>query len=115
MTDNISMFRTRVREVVSGHYFVPGCTLIAFILRLTWIYLVNGAQIADYGVYLQRGISIANGQGYSFNGHPTAYAPIGYPGFLGALFYIVGPSVFLAKLANVLFSVGTAFLIYVLS
>jgi 4-amino-4-deoxy-L-arabinose transferase-like glycosyltransferase len=77
--------------------------------------LVNAEQIYDSRWYLRRAIAMANGGGYSFGGTPTAYWPVGYPGFLAAQFYVFGPSEFRAKLVNILLYILTTLLVYVLS
>ncbi|HET9131207.1 MAG TPA: glycosyltransferase family 39 protein, partial [Terriglobia bacterium] len=109
------MMRESLKKILDHPKFVPGCLVMGILIRLLWIYFVNAEQVADFGVYLQRAISIASGQGYSANGIPTAYAPVGYPGFLGGLFYLFGRSVFLGKFVNVLFSGGILLLTYFVS
>jgi 4-amino-4-deoxy-L-arabinose transferase-like glycosyltransferase len=76
---------------------------------------VDPEQVSDYLWYEKFAINISTGKGYSVNGVPTGYWPIGYPGFLGALFYLFGPSVFIGKLANIVLYVGTILLTYKLS
>lgn len=71
--------------------------------------------ISDFGWYFQRGQSIADGAGYSVNGVPTAYWPVGYPGFLAIIFSIFGDSLFLAKLANVILYLAIIILAYLFS
>ena len=56
---------------------------------------------SDAAWYYQTAINIASGQGYSINGVPTAYFPVGYPVFLSIFFKLFGPSYLLAKLLNV--------------
>jgi hypothetical protein len=109
------MMRQSLKKLIDNPNFVPGCLAIGILIRLLWIYFVNAEQVADFGVYLQRAITIASGQGYSANGIPTAYAPVGYPGFLGGLFYLFGASVFLGKFVNVLLSGGILVLAYFVS
>src|SRR5580765_2438662 len=111
----VEEMRESLRKLIDSPKFVPGCIAIGILIRLLWIYFVNAEQVADFGVYLQRAITIASGQGYSVNGIPTAYAPVGYPGFLGGLFYLFGASVFLGKFVNVLLSGGTLVLAYFVS
>jgi Gpi18-like mannosyltransferase len=95
--------------------FVPACLVLGTLLRVAWIYLVDPDQVSDFLWYQQFAANIALGKGYSMNGIPTGYWPIGYPAFLGGLFYLFGPSVLIGKVANIVLYVGTIFLTYQLS
>ncbi len=59
---------------------------------------------SDAAWYFNQGIALSEGRGYQRNGEPTAFWPIGYPAFLGALFYVLGPSVLVALSANLALS-----------
>ncbi|HEY6044605.1 MAG TPA: glycosyltransferase family 39 protein [Nitrosospira sp.] len=65
---------------------------------------------SDAAWYLGRALSIARGDGYSEGGYPTAYWPVGYPGFLGILFYLFGQDALVGQVANLLMAAGTFFL-----
>jgi hypothetical protein len=65
--------------------------------------------------YQQFARNIADGKGYTLNDVPTGYWPIGYPGLLGAIFYIFGQSVLAGKVLNLALYVVTIFLTYRLS
>jgi 4-amino-4-deoxy-L-arabinose transferase-like glycosyltransferase len=95
--------------------FVPACLVLGTFLRVAWIYLVDPDQVSDFSWYQQFATNIALGKGYSINGMPTGYWPIGYPAFLGGLFYLFGPSVLVGKVANIVLYMGTIFLTYTLS
>ncbi len=69
-------------------------------VRLAWLAAVPTQPVTDFAWYFDRAVSIANGQGYSVDGRPTAYWPFGYPAFLGAAFALMGPSLGLAKALN---------------
>jgi hypothetical protein len=97
---------------LSGKQYLRVVLGLAFILRLLWIILYNVRQTSDYGWYLDRALSISAGDGYILNGAPTAYWPIGYPAFLGAVFFILGNSLFLAKLLNVILATVTIYFVY---
>jgi len=62
--------------------------------------------VSDFDIYFKEGIEISLGHGYQARGAPTAFWPVGYPAFLGALFTVFGRSLFVAKLANVLLYIG---------
>jgi 4-amino-4-deoxy-L-arabinose transferase-like glycosyltransferase len=73
------------------------------------------SQVSDFVWYYERAVDVANGRGYAVDGIPTAYWPVGYPGFLSLIFRTFGPSVFIAKLANVLLYSGIVILSYQIS
>ena len=58
---------------------------------------------------------IADGKGYFSEGHKTAFYPIGYPAFLSALFFVFGKSVLVARIANIILSISSIWLVYKLS
>ncbi len=57
-------------------------------------------------------MDIAEDRGYTINGTPTAFWPIGYPGFLALHFSLFGPSLGVAKVANVVLYIGVLYLSY---
>lgn len=96
-------------QFVSSSKFLLVCIALAFILRMAYILIVQTtpSPIWDSSWYFERAIAIAQGEGYTVDGVATAYWPVGYPGFLGILFALSGPSLFLAKCFNILFAIGT--------
>ena len=104
--------RNRLNEVVASKQFVASCLFLAMVIRLFWIWFVDAEQVRDFSWYHQFAQNIADGKGYSLNGIPTGYWPIGYPGLLGALYYLVGSSVFIGKLLNIALYLGAIFLTY---
>ena len=121
--------------VIQHRYFTPVCFIFALIIRIGWVCLVDTQPVSDFRWYYERGIDFAAGRGYSvgptaywpanlppaslitsdqypINGRPTAYWPVGYPAFLGLLFVVSGPSLFVAKIANVVLGLGGLFLAY---
>lgn len=86
--------------------------LIAVTLRIVWIGALGDIQPVDDGAwYLRAAHHIAEGDGYiyssmkhldRFDGHPTAYWPVGYPAFLGGIFLVTGASPLSAQMANVM-------------
>ena len=63
--------------------------VIAFALpRLALLMAASGMPLSDAKWYFDRAVSIAHGNGYAFDGIPTAFWPIGYPGFLAILFSV---------------------------
>jgi len=74
--------------------------------------MVDAEPVSDFQVHFTTGVEISEGAGYHINGKPSAFRPIGYPAFLGLLFFLFGPNVFLAKLANVFLYIGILALSY---
>jgi hypothetical protein len=85
------------------HYFIA-CFAIDIALRLAILVLLPIHQTSDFQWYYDRGIEMASGAGYAENGVPTAFWPVGWPGFLGVLFWIFGTSQLVGQIANVVLS-----------
>jgi len=101
---------------VMHKYFNLIVLLSAFLIRLAWILLMTNAQpVSDFATYYARAVGIAAGKGYTIGGVPTAYRPVGYPAFLGLIFAIFGPSLTVARLANVILYMGILILCHRLS
>ena len=104
------LFVRRAHDLLSrcieSKYFLPCCIAVAMLLRVAWVAAIPNRQISDFAKYEALGREIAAGHGYSIDGRPTAYFPIGYPLFLGAVFYLFDGSELAAKLANVLLYLG---------
>jgi 4-amino-4-deoxy-L-arabinose transferase-like glycosyltransferase len=79
---------------------------------MCWIHFVSPEPVSDFGWYFHRAVDISQGKGYSSGGTPTGYWPVGYSAFLGALFFIFGPSLYVGKMANVILYMGILFLAY---
>ena len=104
-------FASRLLTVLDSHYFVPVCFVIFLGLRAALVFSIPvEINSSDAGWFLQRGLSIARGEGYAEGGYPTAYWPVGYPGFLGVLFYLFGQDQFVGQGANLLMAAATFFL-----
>lgn len=82
---------------------------------ILWILFADGEPVSDSTWYYEKGISIALGKGYTIDGLPTAYYPVGYPMFLGALFKIFGISILVGRIANIFLYLGILFLSYYIS
>ena len=115
MPKALAVLRARTEPLLEHPRFVTACLLLGIVLRLIWIALVDAEQVSDFGYYYQLATNLASGKGYSLNGIPTGYWPIGYPAFLSALFYLTGPVALVGKLANVLLSTGVIYVTYLLS
>jgi 4-amino-4-deoxy-L-arabinose transferase-like glycosyltransferase len=101
--------------LLASRRFPAVCLGAAFLVRIGWILLVDPKPVSDCDWYFTKGIDISLGRGYQERGLPTAYWPVGYPAFLGAIFALFGRSVLVAKVANVLLYTGVLALSYWLS
>ncbi len=91
------------------------CVIIAFIVLRLPVFFITVTPVSDDAWYVHRAIDIAAGRGYTENGIPTAWWPVGYPGFLAGLFTVFGPNLLAVKLSNLAFGIGSIYLIYDLS
>lgn len=104
---------TSVHRLIGARSFVPVVMACALLIRLAWIIWMHAAgmeQTSDAEWYVERALSIARGNGYAIDGVPTAYWPVGYPGFLGIIFSLFGEYPFAAMLVNVLLQGGALLL-----
>jgi 4-amino-4-deoxy-L-arabinose transferase-like glycosyltransferase len=95
--------------------FVMAVFLAALVLRLLWIYRVHPVPESDFAWYRNQAIQIIHGQGYSLDGHPTAYFPIGFPLFLAGVYWLFGAHWLTGVLANVILSAATAGLLFLMA
>lgn len=91
---------SRFLSIIASPYFVPVCFTLYLGLRLALVVLVPIQQHSDEEWYYHRAVALAAGQGYSENHILTAYWPVGWPGFLGVVFWLVGPSPFIGQMVN---------------
>lgn len=127
----INRIRATLTAIEHSRLFVPTCLALAVIIRVGWLYLVNPVPVSDFRWYYDRGQDIAAGHGYSMQADDfwpdnvppaalavdnqrrlTAYWPVGYPAFLGGVFFVFGPSLVIAQLANVVLYIGALILAY---
>ena len=102
-------------RVIAHRGFIPGCLFLAIFLRLLWVWWIDAPQVKDFFWYELFARNIADGKGYSVDGVPTGYWPIGYPGLLGAVFYVAGGSVLAGKILNVVLDIATIVLTFRIS
>ena len=68
---------------------------VGAVLRIAWVVYAARPAVGlhDPAFYTVYGNQLAAGNGYTVpNGEPTAYYPVGYPAFLGALFCLLDPT-----------------------
>jgi 4-amino-4-deoxy-L-arabinose transferase-like glycosyltransferase len=83
--------RRRVDSLARMFCSIEGLMLLlaaAIVPRLLWIAAFHWQPISDAAWYHQAAIELAHGLGYRAGTLPTAYFPIGYPGFLAGLFLL---------------------------
>jgi 4-amino-4-deoxy-L-arabinose transferase-like glycosyltransferase len=95
-------------------YLLYAILPVALLMRLWWVFNVKTAPVYDFLKFHLGAVSIAEGMGYKLYGNPTAFEPIGYPGFLALLYRFLGPRIIFPKLANVAFSLGIIILTYLI-
>ncbi len=89
-------------------------TTLSVLVRLPWLLIVHPVPVSDTRFYYFSATSIAEGNGYQILGHPTAFFPVGWPAFLGGLFYFTGPSMLAIEVLNLFLWALIAVLAYVL-
>lgn len=96
-------FRGSLQRLVDHRLFLPVCFAL-FVGVRGLLLLIPVDPSSDAAWYYARALELLERGTFSENGIPTAYWPVGYPAFLAGLFYVTGPSVLVAKLANLCFS-----------
>jgi 4-amino-4-deoxy-L-arabinose transferase-like glycosyltransferase len=135
MGESTAALRRVVFTVVQHKYFIPVGFVAAFTIRICWILAIVAQPVSDSRWYYERGADFAADRGYSVSptaywpenlppatlmpedeypttGRPTAYWPVGYPAFLGLLFVVFGPSLFVARVANIILYLGIMYFSY---
>jgi len=87
---------------------------LSVLVRLPWVLIVHPTPVSDTRFYYFSAQSIAEGHGYQILGHPTAFFPVGWPAFLGGLFFFTGPSMLAIEVLNLVLWAAVAALVYVL-
>ncbi|MFL5283237.1 MAG: hypothetical protein ACJ8AW_20165 [Rhodopila sp.] len=95
-----------LRRFLLAPTFWPVCFGCYMALRIATLFIQPLEQSSDFLWYYQRAMEIASGAGYADGGVLTAFWPVGWPGFLGILFTLAGPSALSGQIANLIFSMG---------
>jgi len=107
-----------VNNLLSSSWVLPLILILSCIIRIAWIVYYPTNPYADSIWYFRNASELAAGQGfvYSIESHkPLAAWPVGYPVFLALFYLITGPSIFIAKILNVLLSVLCVFMTYIVA
>jgi 4-amino-4-deoxy-L-arabinose transferase-like glycosyltransferase len=91
------------------------CLLTAgLIVRIAAVALFHPPLFSDDIDYVALGKSLAHGNGYQLDGHPTAYRPPGYPLLLAFSFRFFGESLAPIRAAQAAADLLSCFLVYLL-
>lgn len=104
-----------VRSILLSQWYLPSVVALAFAIRLCWILVFHPNPVSDFAFYFRSAASIARWYGYAPFGVATAYFPVGYPLFLAMLFWVFGVSVTVAQTANLILSVASVGLVYLIA
>jgi 4-amino-4-deoxy-L-arabinose transferase-like glycosyltransferase len=108
----------RLARVLGAHRAVildvSVIVVVGVLARLPWVLIVHAVPTSDSYFYFLGAKSIAAGHGYSILGHPTAFFPVGWPGFLAGLFLVTGPSFAAIEVLNLVLWSASGGLVYVL-
>lgn len=88
--------------------------VVTVLIRLPLLIFIRHGIVWDTTYYYSAAKSMAAGHGYSILGHPTAFFPVGWPMFLGALFLFTGPSIWAILVINVVLWAVISGLVYLL-
>jgi 4-amino-4-deoxy-L-arabinose transferase-like glycosyltransferase len=89
-----------LRRFAERPWVVPAIFLTALALRLLLILTLPQQPYSDGAFYFGRALGLVNGEGYSEDGHPTAFWPIGYPALLAGAMLLFGKSLLGAMIVN---------------
>ncbi|MBI3585526.1 MAG: glycosyltransferase family 39 protein [Ignavibacteriales bacterium] len=85
---------------------------IGLMLRLSVIAFHQRPLISDEKEYDQLALNLSTKGTYSYDSAPTAYRPVGYPAFVGAIYYIIGHHPVAVKILQTFLDVLTALLLF---
>lgn len=89
---------------------------VGLVLRLSVIAFHQRPLISDEKEYDQLALNLSTKGTYSYDSAPTAYRPVGYPAFVGAVYYIAGHHPIAVKILQAFLDLLTAlFLFHLLS
>jgi 4-amino-4-deoxy-L-arabinose transferase-like glycosyltransferase len=98
-------------RLLESRFFVLGCFTVFLVTRVCLVFFIPIEQTSDGAWYLNSALGIASGKGYSEGGYPTAFWPVGYPGFLGVIFWLFGKHEILGQIANIILATASLFLV----
>ena len=102
-----------ISRILSHPRFVPYCLAFGCLVRVVWLLLWSPEPISDFADYKELAEALANGEGFSIKGVPTAFRAPGYPAFLAGLFTVFGVSVWIGQMANLVLAGLAMWLVYI--
>ena len=85
------------------------------VLRAAWVLAIHPQPQSDFGFYFGAAARMAAGAGYTMNGEPTAYWPIGWPGLLSLAFRAFGSHLWVGLALQVVITTAIAVLVYLIA
>lgn len=110
----LTRFASGVEAVMLRPQFVPLCFFAFVVLRLALVIWVPVTPSSDFLWYHDRAIDLIEGRGYSEDGVPTAYWPVGWPAVAALLYKAFGANPSVLQTANLLFASASFFLVLAL-
>ena len=104
-------FLSTIFDITNHRHFIAYCFFFYFLTRALLIIFVPVEQFSDSAWYYSRAVSISEGLGYSENGLPTAYWPVGWPAALALVFWLFEPTPVVGQIFNLILSCITFFLV----
>ena len=96
----------------------PGSLLIVLtiglLFRFAFISLHERPLFSDEKEFDQLAYNLATKASYSYDTSPTAYRPVGYPAFVGFIYFVFGHHQTVVKLLQAVIDTVSSFLIYLL-
>jgi hypothetical protein len=105
-----------IRSVFLSRWYLPTVMVVGFAVRFCWILVFHSNPVSDFAFYFRSAACIVRGYGYiTDHGFATAYFPIGYPFFLAMLFRAFGITATIAQTANLVLSLVSLWLAYLIA
>lgn len=104
----------RILSAVDRRAVLAVCAF-AFALRFAFVSLVHPVPVSDFAWYYQHAVQLLHGQGYTTNGYPTAFWPLGWPYFLAGVFAVFGTHVYVGEVTQAVLGSLTAGLVFLIA
>jgi 4-amino-4-deoxy-L-arabinose transferase-like glycosyltransferase len=113
----IALFSYLVNRFLSTKQFLIFLLIFGFGIRILWIFLEKTAPISDFSVMYRSALKAVNGD-FSFltNQYYSSWVyQLGFTYYEALLIKLFGNHLFILKLVNILFNMGTSLLIYLIA
>ena len=107
--------RRRAARLLQHPWTFPTILVVAYGVRLAWAMAYPTHPFADSEWYYRTAAQLRDGAGFVYDlktRRPLVAWPVGYPLFLATIFRVTGPSVWVAKVANIVLAVACVALTY---